>query len=193
MGWPALPGTDPAQNYWRRFLLLVRTYIAPSPIEGIGVFAMDPIRAGQAIWRFVPGFDLLLPPDFLHQGDIKWITKYTQTCEITGMLLLCADNMRFMNHSDNPNVNSTKPLFHGSQTDDALRDIAAGEELTCDYRLAEEHPFKSFHESSLHDKDLAAELYKVAEKMRCELLQIGFNRGPDLVAEAAGRLERRRN
>jgi hypothetical protein len=49
---------------------------------------------------------------------------------VDGTYVLCSDNAKFMNHSDEPNVDS------GGVTEDvALRDIQPGEELTCDYRL----------------------------------------------------------
>lgn len=169
-------------------MLLVRTFLGPSVIDGIGLFAADAIRKGTPVWRFEPGFDVLLDPTFEYPGDRAFLSVYTQQCDVTGLLLLCADNMRFMNHSDKPNIDSTSPLFDPRKTDNALRDIEAGEELTCDYRLAEKDPFKGFAEKSLSNRDLAAELEKVARVMRYELLHVGDNRGPDLVLEAARRL-----
>ncbi len=32
-------------------MLRVRTYLAPSPIEGIGLFAAEPIPRGTLIWK----------------------------------------------------------------------------------------------------------------------------------------------
>jgi len=43
-------------------------------------------------------------------------------------MAVCADDARFMNHSENPSC-----LDEG-ETTSAKRDIQAGEELTCDYR-----------------------------------------------------------
>lgn len=172
-------------------MLLVRTYLSPSPIHGIGVFASDPIKKDQPVWRFVPGFDQLLPPSYVHAGDIRWIETYTDTCTVTGMLMLCADNMRLMNHSCTPNICISKPLFHVGMTNIAIRNITAGEELTCDYRDVDKYPFKGFTENSLTDHALAFELRKIAEHMRYELLQIGPDREPDILYEAADRLERR--
>src|SRR5258708_3685748 len=40
-------------------MMLVRTYLSNSSIEGIGVFAADPIRKGDLIWRLDPKFDVL--------------------------------------------------------------------------------------------------------------------------------------
>ncbi|TIS47846.1 MAG: SET domain-containing protein-lysine N-methyltransferase, partial [Mesorhizobium sp.] len=42
-------------------MLLIRTYVAQSAIEGVGVFAAEPIRKGASIWRLDPDFDRLIP------------------------------------------------------------------------------------------------------------------------------------
>ena len=42
-------------------MLLIRTYVAKSAIEGVGVFAAEPIRKGASIWRLEPDFDRLIP------------------------------------------------------------------------------------------------------------------------------------
>lgn len=102
--------------------------------------------------RTVAGFDVLLPGNFVHTGDPAWIDIYTQRCAVTGLLLLCADNARWINHSDDPNVDTTLPLFHTQNIDRALRDIAAGEELTMDYTRAEDEPFKGFPGCSRPEK-----------------------------------------
>ena len=46
-----------------------------------------------------------------------------------GAICLCADNARHINHSDNPNVH----VGDENAFDYALRDIAAGEEITENY------------------------------------------------------------
>ena len=39
-------------------MLRVRTYLAPSAIEGIGLFAEEPIPRGTLIWKHDDRFDL---------------------------------------------------------------------------------------------------------------------------------------
>ena len=39
-----------------RPMLLVKTRLGKSRIHGLGVFAAQPIRKGQPVWRFVEGF-----------------------------------------------------------------------------------------------------------------------------------------
>jgi SET domain-containing protein len=120
-------------------MLLVRTYLDRSALHGIGVYAAELISAATVVWRFTPGFDLDLdpaliaaqPPNFrerlLHYGYIDpRLDRY----------ILCCDDARFLNHSDDPNLESdfTRER-HG--VDIAIRDIAAGEEMTVDYARVE--------------------------------------------------------
>jgi uncharacterized protein len=106
--------------------------VAASDIEGVGVFAAEPITGGSAIWQFDKQFDLLIaveryssaPP---HLRD--FLDRYAYPSpDHPGFLVFEADNGRFMNHSETPNTN-----FTGARGGTAKRDIAAGEELTCNY------------------------------------------------------------
>ena len=40
-------------------MLLVKTYVAPSAVHGLGLFAAEPIARGACIWRFDPRIDRL--------------------------------------------------------------------------------------------------------------------------------------
>lgn len=117
--------------------MLVPTRRQSSEIHGTGLFAAEPIPAGTPTWRFTPGLDLALHPDAVSAlPDISrsWFVTYAYWDIQTGLYVLCADDARFMNHSDDPNVGGNydaEPVFG---MDVALRDIEAGEELTCDYR-----------------------------------------------------------
>jgi SET domain-containing protein len=113
-------------------VLQIRTYIAASQIEGVGVFAAEPIRKGTVIWRSDPEFDLAIPfakydgyPEHLKE----LIRRYAYpSSDRPGLLIYEIDNGRFMNHSDRPNT-CFRELGYGT----AVVDIGAGEELTCDY------------------------------------------------------------
>lgn len=117
-------------------MMLVRTRVAPSAIHGMGLFAVDAIPAGTPVWRFVPGFDQEISAERFAalpeqaQAHIRWFAYQDTT---TGSWMLSGDHTCFMNHADRPNTgapaDATLPV-----TTVALRDIAAGEELTCDYR-----------------------------------------------------------
>lgn len=118
-------------------MLLVPTLKQQSPIHGTGLFAAEPIPAGTPTWRFTPGIDLSIHPDAVKQfTDVArdWFLMYAYLDIRTGLYVLCADDARFMNHSETPNVGGDyeqEPVFG---VDVALQDIAVGEELTCDYR-----------------------------------------------------------
>jgi SET domain-containing protein len=113
-------------------MMLVRTYLSNSAIEGIGVYAAEPIKAGDVIWRLEPGFDVLLTDQEIegwpaHMDDFLDRYCYPHR-EIANTWVLELDNGRFMNHSGVPNTNFEE--FHAGY---ATRDIAPGEELTCNY------------------------------------------------------------
>lgn len=113
-------------------MLLVSTYVAKSEIEGVGVFAALPIARGALIWRLDPDFDRLIPSGSYHalpQTMKELLDRYAYPSpDRPGYLVYEVDNGRFMNHSDTPNTDFS---VHGGGT--ATRDIAAGEELTCNY------------------------------------------------------------
>lgn len=171
-------------------MLLVRTRLGQSAIHGLGVFASDPIPQGTRVWRMVPEFDRILPAAFaLGVCDRTFVERYMTLSPRTGEFELCVDNARFLNHSDEPNL-----IYPDGALDqfDAGRDIAAGEELTLDYRIGDAVPFSGFGVSAkMSDSDLAAALRETALKLRYELLLIGERHEPDLLRLAADRLERR--
>ena len=126
-------------------MLLLPTELRPSPIDGIGCFARHPISRGTPIWRFQPGFDQILDEAFASaRCNARFLATYAQQCPETGFWVLCCDDARFINHADNPNMGQVAPLFDPRFTHDALRDIAAGEEITCDYRIGDAQPFQGF-------------------------------------------------
>jgi len=113
-------------------MMTVRCYLAPSPIEGLGVYSAVSIREGEEVWRYNPDFDLSYPtakiassPDHIQE----FMDRYSYVNPFDpSQVILDADEARFMNHSDTPNVDFTSDI-----SGRALRDIAADEELTCDY------------------------------------------------------------
>jgi hypothetical protein len=111
-------------------MFLVPTVVAPSPIHGFGVFTPLPIPAGTVIWEFTPGVDMEFTADQVaafpdHYRDRIEMYSYVND---EGVYILCGDQARFMNHADTPNCDDSGTVTR------AIRDLAAGEELTCDYR-----------------------------------------------------------
>jgi uncharacterized protein len=148
-----------ARSAKEQALLLARTKIDTSPIHGIGCFARDPIRSGTLVWKHHHIVDIAfsaeqiraMPPVFQ-----AFLTQYASKEFGEDRYTLCADNARFINHSDTPN------LTHAADTIVANRDIAADEELTLDYRRVDNpyEPGNVLTEISRKNGDYD-ELYKI--------------------------------
>lgn len=115
-------------------MFVVRTCLRNSPIHGVGVFAEELIWKGRVVWQFDPRVDIVIPErDFEYYPpsfrDYLKIYAYTVVMDGQRVMILCADHSKHVNHSDDPNLLDTPD---GTQ-EFAARDIAAGEELTCDY------------------------------------------------------------
>ena len=121
-------------------MLLVPTRLAPSRIHGLGVFAAEPIAAGTPVWRFQKGLDMEFGADILDglPAHVRtFFSHYGYLDRNVKRIILCFDDARFVNHSDTPNV-ATDYAQDPYGLDVALRDIAAGEEITMDYAGFEE-------------------------------------------------------
>jgi len=115
-------------------MLLVKTYLAPSKIHGIGLFAAEFIPKSTPTWRFQEGFDLAIGKEDmkkLSEPSKEQFQNYAYLNQQTGKYVLCFDDSRFMNHSSDPN---TKSSPSDNDEDVAVRDIQKGEEITTDYR-----------------------------------------------------------
>src|SRR5690349_16570409 len=121
-------------------MLLVPTRIGPSAVHGIGLFALSAIPRGTQVWRFTPPFDQHFDPAEIARAAphvAAFFDHYSYLDRRSNRLVLCFDNARLTNHSDDPNVamDFTEDPFG---IDVALRDIAAGEEITANYDDFEE-------------------------------------------------------
>lgn len=120
-------------------MLLVETYLAPSRIQGIGLFTRDAIPAGTKIWEFTQGFDQELSQEEVERLSDpcrERVLNYAYYNAQKMRFVLCADDARFMNHSEHPNVLDVG-FGNGNGMEGeafAARDIDPDEELTEDYR-----------------------------------------------------------
>jgi len=117
-------------------MLTVKTRLGPSDIAGIGLFADENIKAGAITWRFTPGFDQVFTAEQverLPEPARTQILNYTYLHAPTGCYVFCLDNARFMNHAEHPNTAGIHLPQAIEGYDVATRDIARGEEITCDY------------------------------------------------------------
>jgi hypothetical protein len=112
-------------------MLVVPTYVAPSPIHGLGVFAAEPLKAGTLIWRFDPVIDQAISADEVGAlpAAVRSIALSRSFTLQDGQTVLSRDNGVFLNHSEHPNITGD------SDGSFAVRDIDQDEELTEDYRL----------------------------------------------------------
>lgn len=112
-------------------MLLVDTYLAPSPLEGLGVFASELIPAGTLVWVLDPAVDLILTEAQLAERPRiyrQYMQRYAYFDRGLNGYLLDGDHARFLNHSAEPNID-----FRADGNGEARRDILPGEEILCDY------------------------------------------------------------
>lgn len=112
-------------------MLRVRTVVKPSTISGLGLFAAEFIAKGQVTWMYDEGIDQVISAStFEAMTDVQrdFLMRYGFFSDDGSALYYCADDLRFINHSSEPNIGSV------NFEDRALRDIEIGEELVCDYR-----------------------------------------------------------
>ena len=114
-------------------MLMVETELRPSLIHGIGAFLLEDVRAGDLIWRFDSRIDRIFSNAELETMPERlqaFLAMYSTFHEQSGLWVLCGDNGRHFNHSDEPNTISLGAAFGD---DIAASDLPAGTELTTNY------------------------------------------------------------
>jgi SET domain-containing protein len=115
-------------------MLLVPTYLAPSAIHGIGLFAAEPLNAGTPVWRLDEPFDQVVDETALARLDTfaqLQVRRYAYLDPLRRVRILCGDDARFFNHADDANCRDD--LASEGTVTVTVRDVAEGEELTWDY------------------------------------------------------------
>jgi len=119
-------------------MLLIKTKIKVSKINGTGLFANQFIPKRTVIWKFQPGFDLKIEKnelDELSKIAKESFLKYAYFNSTINKYILCFDDARFFNHSDTPNcIEEISSNGEEEGITIASRDIQSGEELTSNYR-----------------------------------------------------------
>lgn len=114
-------------------MLLVKTKLGLSNIQGFGVFAAEDIVAGTIVCRFSHSFDNAFVDGCVQDSPLmtptalEFMVKHAYLSR--GVWYLNTDLAKFMNHSLKPNVLAT----FDSDEDIAGRFINEGEELTVNY------------------------------------------------------------
>jgi len=116
-------------------MLLVNARAGMSSIHGYGLIAQEFIPRGTIIWRFQPGFDVVIPEaeiERLSPAARDQVLYYAYFDKQNHSFILSSDDDRFTNHSDEPN--STSKAHCDGDFVVAIRDIQPGEEITINYR-----------------------------------------------------------
>lgn len=104
--------------------------LAPSPIHGVGVFALRDIAKGE--WLYADNMPTAYKLAYSHFGKLfpevsaLLLERWPQIVNGSAFIYPDARMLAYMNHSDVPN--------YDAGLDTALRDIKTGEEVTEDYR-----------------------------------------------------------
>ena len=110
-------------------MFLIDTYLDKSKIQGVGVFAKENIKKGQLIKEVRPDFEIEFNKDNLPKMPLalaKLIDTHAYERELGSKILVMGiDNEKYLNHSNDPNVNDNGI---------ALKNIKIGDEITVDYK-----------------------------------------------------------
>ncbi|PZX11427.1 hypothetical protein LX81_03932 [Palleronia aestuarii] len=112
-------------------MLLVKHFVSTSSIHNLGLFIGEAVIKDCPIWRFEPEYDVEIPETILDEFDDTLRHLVLDCAEYFSdrrIYRLGNDADIFMNHSETPNLIDLGDVMI------AARDIAVGEELTCDYR-----------------------------------------------------------
>jgi hypothetical protein len=112
--------------------MFVPAEVRPSTIFGRGLFATQPVAKGTIVCCFTVGSEVITEEQFV-QGCAAGVHRIMRTgTRYAGRYFTVGNegaDYNFINHSFEPNLLSHCGLVL------ARRDVAAGEELTLDYRL----------------------------------------------------------
>jgi hypothetical protein len=115
--------------------------IKPSPIHGVGVFAIKDVAAGTYLFKRDDAPIFWVDGKKIEEltGEVRRL--YDDFCIIKGSMYGCPRNFNqltmswYLNESKEPNVGCDEDYDFYS-----LRDISKGEELTVDYSTFSEYP-----------------------------------------------------
>lgn len=111
-------------------MLLVKTKIDLSNIQGIGLFANQYIKRGSIVWELDTLVDKLYDEeifDLIRSPTKEALCKYSY--KMGGKIIVCGDDARFINHSKHPNCIEDEKTLNSI----AAYDIMSGEEITENY------------------------------------------------------------
>lgn len=115
-------------------MITIKYKIKPSQldVDGLGLFAEENVEKGRVVYHHTDHLDLLFDQNdllTLPEEEQRFIKHYGFQDKRTGKFRLDHDDIRFLNYSDDPNM---EPDGKGNLI--ATKDISAGQELTEDYQ-----------------------------------------------------------
>lgn len=133
-------------------MLTIKTYLAPSAIHGIGLFAAEDIPVRTQVWRFNPLMDKIYSEQtFLKicRQSPEYSLKHflNSSYRRGGRYFYLTDNARFINHA----AETANIAFRDDYSEVTLRQIMAGEELLENYQLSYDNNDFFFQEMSNPD------------------------------------------
>lgn len=118
-------------------MMRVATYVARSriPGAGLGLYCRDAVAGGALLWQFDPGLDIELAAMPSDPVVAAFIDAYAyMPRDGAPRWILCGDDARFYNHSDQPNTQGDEWISHAAVA------LAADTELTIDYGSFDRRP-----------------------------------------------------
>jgi uncharacterized protein len=116
-------------------MMLIPTKVAPSFIHGVGMFTVEPVRAGTLLWEFTFGFDRSFSQESF--SNLPHLARrYIQRhgfFTAGGLWVISGDDDQYVNHHANANMIESDQPFSVTAALIAARDIEAEEELTQNY------------------------------------------------------------
>jgi hypothetical protein len=112
-------------------MMRVRSFLAGSPIHGVGCFTHEAIAKGQLVWEFDRGFDREYSAAEVSRlpASTRCFFETHAWASPRKTILVCADHGGYFNHEEEANTGMTPDGFRCV----ARRDISAGAELTTNY------------------------------------------------------------
>lgn len=116
-------------------MLLIKTKLGISGIEGMGLFADQDIKKGIIISNNDDNFAIITYSqeqwqeleNKLSKESFRQVKRYTYKEKSNGLYRLNLDDTRFINHSTYPNIETV------GNNDIAIQNIKKGEEILIDY------------------------------------------------------------
>lgn len=138
-------------------MLCIRTRLQRSKIHGLGVITLDSLAKGEELWRFHKDLDQRIRLSEVHRLPRHSMDALLHYCYINpdapDLIVLCADDARFMNFDDPANTEVSTIKVDGEFSLVAARDIKAGEELTVPFNSDADAARKmGFSASSIESK-----------------------------------------